>query len=76
MTDNRVINIVEVTASTNPGVGITFETTAYLIPRFDTGLQAFAGFGPSASIFVDLNASAYFTISTRYKCVREREHDA
>jgi len=54
-----------VTASINPGVGVTFETTAYLIPRFDIELQTIFGTsGPSAGIFVDLNASANFAIAT------------
>lgn len=62
--DRQPINAVDATASINPGANVTFETTTYLIPRFGIGLQTFGGVGPSAIVFVDLNASADFTIAT------------
>lgn len=51
------------TASTNPDVGLTFEATGHLIPQFDIGLTAFSGIA-SSTIFVNLDASTDFTIST------------
>jgi len=54
---------VEVTASTNPDVGLTFEATGHLIPQFDIGLSAFGG-TVSSTVFVNLDASADFTIAT------------
>jgi len=51
-----------VTASTNPGVGVTFEATGYLIPQFDVGLTAFDFV--KSSVLVNLDASVDFTVAT------------
>jgi hypothetical protein len=56
-------DILEVTASTNPDVGFTFKATGHLIPQFDIGLSAFGGI-VSSTVFVNLDASADFTIAT------------
>ena len=50
------------TASTNPGVGVTFEATGHLIPQIDIGLMAFDLV--QSSVFVNLDASVDFTIAT------------
>ena len=63
-------DIVEVTASTNPDVGLTFEATGHLIPQFDIGLTAFSGVA-SSTIFVNLDASTDFTISTSTEDITE-----
>ena len=55
-------DIVEVTASTNPDVGLTFEATGHLIPQVDVGLTAFSII--KSSVFLNLDASADFTIVT------------
>lgn len=53
----------QVTASTNPDVGLTFKATGHLIPEFDIGLSAFGGVA-SSTVFVKLDASTAFTIAT------------
>jgi len=57
------IDILDVTASTNPDVGLTFDATGHLIPQFDIGLTAFGGV-VSSTVFVKLDASTDFTIAT------------
>ncbi len=51
------------TITTSPDVGSTFEATAHLIPQIDVGLSALLGI-ESASVFLNLDASADFTAST------------
>jgi hypothetical protein len=56
--------ITEVTITTNPlaDIGSTFEATAHIIPQIDLGLSALGI--ASADVFLDLDASADFTVST------------
>jgi len=65
LNDPQPINhgILEVTASTNPDVGLTLKATGHLIPEFDIGLTAFGGVA-SSTVFVKLDASTAFTIAT------------
>lgn len=53
------------TITTDPlaDIGSTFEATAHLIPQIDVGLSALHGIA-SASVFLNLDASADFTAST------------
>jgi len=55
----------QVTITTDPlaDIGSTFEATAHLIPQIDVGLNALNGIA-SASVFLNLDASADFTAST------------
>jgi hypothetical protein len=52
-----------VTISTSPDVGATFEATGHLIPQVDIGLDALGGIA-STSVFLNLDASTDFTVST------------
>ena len=56
--------ITEVTITPGPlsEVGSTFEATAHLIPQINVGLNALHG-AASASVFLNLDASAGFTAS-------------
>jgi hypothetical protein len=62
---NQYNLITEVTITTDPlaDIGSTFEATAHLIPQIDVGLNALNGIA-SASVFLNLDASADFTAST------------
>src|SRR6267154_4005786 len=62
---NQYNLITEVTITTNPlaEIGSTFEATAHLIPQINVGLNALHGIA-SASVFMNLDASADFTAST------------
>lgn len=53
----------EVTISTSPDVGATFEATGHLIPQIDIGLDALDGIA-STDVFLNLDASTDFTVST------------
>ncbi|KAF8472215.1 hypothetical protein DFH94DRAFT_655780 [Russula ochroleuca] len=53
----------QVTISTSPDVGATFEATGHLIPQVDIGLSALGGIA-STTVFLNLDASADFTVST------------
>jgi hypothetical protein len=58
-----LIPTTEVTISTSPDVGATFEATGHLIPQVDIGLSALGGIA-STTVFLNLDASADFTVST------------
>jgi hypothetical protein len=62
---NQYNLITEVTITTDPlaDIGSTFEATAHLIPQIDVGINALHGIA-SASVFLNLDASADFTAST------------
>jgi hypothetical protein len=52
-----------VTFSGNPDVGATFTATGHLIPQLEVGLSALGGVA-STSVFVNLDASADFSVAT------------
>jgi hypothetical protein len=52
-----------VTVSAGPDIGATFEATGHLIPQVDIGLSTLGDLA-SASVFLNLDASTNFTVST------------